>query len=83
MCHLNDMRRHQESLKDALELSKGSLEKLCNEITQSMEEIAVREKYLNNEMETLIEELKIVQVCLINTADFKITVLFLWEIYIF
>ncbi|XP_046388605.1 intraflagellar transport protein 57 homolog [Ischnura elegans] len=61
MYHLSDMHRYQDSMKDAFQSSKVNLEKLYADISQSMEKIGVREKYLNNELESLIAEYSVLQ----------------------
>ncbi|KAG8225963.1 hypothetical protein J437_LFUL006192 [Ladona fulva] len=67
--HVSDMHRYKDSMKEALLPSKINLEKLHTDITQSMEKIGMREKYLNNELEPLINEFKVLQKQLAESQD--------------
>ncbi|XP_071445223.1 intraflagellar transport protein 57 homolog [Hetaerina americana] len=61
MYHLSDMHRYQGNMKDAFQPSKVNLEKLFSDISHSMEKIGLREKYLNNELESSIAEFSTLQ----------------------
>ncbi|NXT93733.1 IFT57 protein, partial [Anhinga rufa] len=51
----------------------GYLDKLHNEISRTLEKINSREKYINNQLEHLVQEYRSAQALLKKNAYFKIT----------
>ncbi|EDO43467.1 predicted protein [Nematostella vectensis] len=54
--HYEQMQQHSEGIKSSLNETRGHLDKLHQEISRTLEKIASREKYVNNQLEHLLLE---------------------------
>ena len=52
------MHSHRQGIEDALTTTKSHLEKLHTDIGRTLEKISSREKYLNNQLEGPLSDLK-------------------------
>uniref|UniRef100_A0A4X2L7H1 Intraflagellar transport protein 57 homolog n=1 Tax=Vombatus ursinus TaxID=29139 RepID=A0A4X2L7H1_VOMUR len=59
--HVDQMHQHKGEIESALKETKGFLDKLHNEISRTLEKISSREKYINNQLEHLIQEYRAAQ----------------------
>jgi len=55
------MHQHKSGIESALKETKGFLDKLHNEISRTLEKIGSREKYINNQLEHLVQEYRAAQ----------------------
>lgn len=61
--HLEQMQKFNSGIAENFPVTKGQLDKLYDEIVNSMEKISTREKHLNNHLEPLLTDYKSKQVC--------------------
>ncbi|XP_013877471.1 intraflagellar transport protein 57 homolog [Austrofundulus limnaeus] len=54
--HLDQMHQHRDGIKTSLTETKGHLDKLQDDIGRTLEKVGSREKYINNQLELLIQE---------------------------
>nr|XP_021137896.1 LOW QUALITY PROTEIN: intraflagellar transport protein 57 homolog [Columba livia] len=54
--HLDQMHQHKDGIESSLKETRGYLDKLHNEISRTLEKINSREKYINNQLEHLVQE---------------------------
>ncbi|XP_074157218.1 intraflagellar transport protein 57 homolog isoform X2 [Sminthopsis crassicaudata] len=59
--HVDQMHQHKSEIESALKETKGFLDKLHNEISRTLEKISSREKYINNQLEHLVQEYRAAQ----------------------
>ncbi|XP_047579751.1 intraflagellar transport protein 57 homolog isoform X2 [Lutra lutra] len=59
--HVDQMHQHKSGIESALKETKGFLDKLHNEISRTLEKISSREKYINNQLEHLVQEYRAAQ----------------------
>ncbi|KAI8894340.1 intra-flagellar transport protein 57 [Globomyces pollinis-pini] len=59
--HLQQMEHHQKNISNGMTKTQSQLSKLHGEIEQTLENIASREKYINAQFETQIDQYKRVQ----------------------
>ncbi|XP_033849631.1 intraflagellar transport protein 57 homolog isoform X2 [Acipenser ruthenus] len=59
--HLDQMHQHKEGIESSLKETKGYLNRLQEEISKTLEKVASREKYINNQLEHLIHEYRTAQ----------------------
>jgi dynactin complex subunit len=59
---LDQMQKHRSGIDDALDTTKGQLDKLQSEISHTLEKISSREKYLNSQLEPLLVQYRALQV---------------------
>ncbi|XP_005998731.1 intraflagellar transport protein 57 homolog [Latimeria chalumnae] len=59
--HVDQMHQHKEGIETSLKETKGYLDKLQDEITRNLEKVNSREKYINNQLEHLVQEYRTVQ----------------------
>uniref|UniRef100_A0A8C8VDR7 Intraflagellar transport protein 57 homolog n=1 Tax=Pelusios castaneus TaxID=367368 RepID=A0A8C8VDR7_9SAUR len=59
--HVDQMHQHKDGIESALKETKGYLDKLHNEISRTLEKVNSREKYINNQLEHLIQEYRTAQ----------------------
>ncbi|KAL0600528.1 Intraflagellar transport protein 57-like protein, partial [Plecturocebus cupreus] len=59
--HVDQMHQHKSGIESALKETKGFLDKHHNEITRTLEKIGSREKYINNQLENLVQEYRAAQ----------------------
>ncbi|XP_038277306.1 intraflagellar transport protein 57 homolog isoform X6 [Dermochelys coriacea] len=59
--HIDQMHQHKDGIESALKETRGYLDKLHNEISRTLEKVNSREKYLNNQLEHLVQEYRTAQ----------------------
>ncbi|KAJ9585301.1 hypothetical protein L9F63_002886 [Diploptera punctata] len=59
--HLDQMQKHRSGIDEALTTTKGQLNKLQNDISLVLEKIGSREKFLNNQLESLLVQYRTLQ----------------------
>lgn len=59
--HVDQMHQHRDGIKSSLKETKGYLDKLQEEIGKTLEKVGSREKYINNQLEHLIQEYRSAQ----------------------
>ncbi|XP_035656517.2 intraflagellar transport protein 57 homolog isoform X3 [Oncorhynchus keta] len=59
--HVDQMHQHQDGIKSSLKEAKGYLDKLQEEIGKTLEKVGSREKYINNQLEHLIQNYRSAQ----------------------
>ncbi|KAM3866124.1 intraflagellar transport protein 57 homolog [Diretmus argenteus] len=59
--HVDQMHQHRDRIKSSLKETKGYLDKLQEDISKTLEKVSSREKYINNQLEHLIQEYRGVQ----------------------
>ncbi|RZC32563.1 intraflagellar transport protein 57 -like [Asbolus verrucosus] len=59
--HLEQMKQYKSNVDSSLGIVKGQLEKLHKEISVALDKVGNREKYLNREMESSLDEYRMLQ----------------------
>ncbi|KYO22515.1 intraflagellar transport 57-like protein [Alligator mississippiensis] len=59
--HIDQMHQHKDGIESALKETRGYLDKLQNEISRTLEKVSSREKYINNQLEHLVQEYRVAQ----------------------
>ncbi|XP_019381323.1 PREDICTED: intraflagellar transport protein 57 homolog [Gavialis gangeticus] len=59
--HIDQMHQHKDGIESALKETRGYLDKLHNEISRTLEKVSSREKYINNQLEHLVQEYRVAQ----------------------
>ncbi|OQR67557.1 intraflagellar transport protein 57-like [Tropilaelaps mercedesae] len=59
--HLGQIHKYKDEMDASLTATKGQLEALYNNIGQTLDKLAKRERYINSQVEGLLEELKSTQ----------------------
>ncbi|KAM6954684.1 intraflagellar transport protein 57 homolog [Aplochiton taeniatus] len=54
--HVDQMHQHRDGIKSSLKETQGYLDKLQEEIGKTLEKVGSREKYINHQLEQLIQE---------------------------
>ncbi|KAM6319696.1 intraflagellar transport protein 57 homolog isoform 3-T3 [Podargus strigoides] len=54
--HVDEMHQHKDGIESSLKETRVYLDKLHNEITRTLEKINSREKYINKQLEHLVQE---------------------------
>ncbi|XP_070775644.1 intraflagellar transport protein 57 homolog isoform X1 [Enoplosus armatus] len=54
--HVDQMHQHRDGIKSSLKEAKSYLDKLQEDIGKTLEKVSSREKYINNQLEHLIQE---------------------------
>ncbi|XP_040026768.2 intraflagellar transport protein 57 homolog [Gasterosteus aculeatus] len=54
--HVDQMHQHRDGIKSSLEEAKSYLDKLQEDISRTLEKVSSREKYINGQLEHLIQE---------------------------
>ncbi|NXA36565.1 IFT57 protein, partial [Eudromia elegans] len=67
--HVDQMHQHKDGIESALKETKGYLDKLQNEISRTLEKINSREKYINNQLEHLVQEYRSAQALLSEAKE--------------
>ena len=67
--HLEQMHQHRDGIQTSLTETKVHLDKLHDEISHTLEKIASREKYLNNQLEHLLGDFRLAQDQLAETKE--------------
>ena len=61
--HLEQMQKHRSGIQENLTITKSQLDKLYEDITNTLDKISSREKYLNSHLEPLLLQYRSKQVC--------------------
>ncbi|XP_010146766.1 PREDICTED: intraflagellar transport protein 57 homolog, partial [Eurypyga helias] len=67
--HVDQMHQHQDGIESSLKETKGYLDKLHNEISRTLEKINSRERYINNQLEHLVQEYRSAQALLSEAKE--------------
>ncbi|KAI3374135.1 hypothetical protein L3Q82_005993 [Scortum barcoo] len=59
--HVDQMHQHRDGIKSSLREAKSYLDKLQEDIGKTLEKVSSREKYINNQLEHLIQEYRSAQ----------------------
>uniref|UniRef100_A0A3Q3F039 Intraflagellar transport protein 57 homolog n=1 Tax=Labrus bergylta TaxID=56723 RepID=A0A3Q3F039_9LABR len=59
--HVDQMHQHRDGIKSSLKDTKSYLDKLQEDIGKTLEKVGSREKYINNQLEHLIQEYRSAQ----------------------
>ncbi|GLD72146.1 intraflagellar transport protein 57 homolog, partial [Lates japonicus] len=59
--HVDQMHQHRDGIKSSLKEANSYLDKLQEDIGKTLEKVSSREKYINNQLEHLIQEYRSVQ----------------------
>nr|XP_046263762.1 intraflagellar transport protein 57 homolog [Scatophagus argus] len=59
--HVDQMHQHQDGIKSSLKEAKSYLDRLQEDIGKTLEKVSSREKYINNQLEHLIQEYRSAQ----------------------
>uniref|UniRef100_A0A3P8S042 Intraflagellar transport protein 57 homolog n=1 Tax=Amphiprion percula TaxID=161767 RepID=A0A3P8S042_AMPPE len=59
--HVDQMHQHRDGIKSSLKEAKTYLDKLQEDIGKTLEKVSSREKYINNQLEHLIQEYRSAQ----------------------
>ncbi|XP_031148296.1 intraflagellar transport protein 57 homolog [Sander lucioperca] len=59
--HVDQMHQHKDGIKSSLKEAKSYLDKLQEDIGKTLEKVGSREKYINNQLEHLIQEYRSAQ----------------------
>ncbi|XP_070606207.1 intraflagellar transport protein 57 homolog isoform X2 [Erythrolamprus reginae] len=67
--HVDQMHQHQDGIESALKDTRGYLDKLHNEISRTLEKVSSREKYINSQLEHLVQEYRSAQALLSEAKE--------------
>uniref|UniRef100_A0A8C6PK21 Intraflagellar transport protein 57 homolog n=1 Tax=Nothobranchius furzeri TaxID=105023 RepID=A0A8C6PK21_NOTFU len=67
--HLGQMHQHRDGIQSSLTEAKSYLDKLQEDIGKTLEKVSSREKYINNQLELLIQEYRSAQAQLSEAKD--------------
>ncbi|XP_039609922.1 intraflagellar transport protein 57 homolog [Polypterus senegalus] len=67
--HVDQMHQHKDGIESSLKDTKTYLNKLQDEISKTLEKVASREKYINNQVKDLIQEYRGAQSYLSEAKD--------------
>eukprot|EP00076_Gallus_gallus_P029000 XP_015152943.1 intraflagellar transport protein 57 homolog isoform X2 [Gallus gallus] len=67
--HVDQMHQHKDGIESSLKETRGYLDKFHNEISRTLEKINSREKYINNQLEHLIQEYRSAQALLSEAKE--------------
>ncbi|XP_061484097.1 intraflagellar transport protein 57 homolog isoform X1 [Rhineura floridana] len=67
--HVDQMHQHQDGIESALKDTRGYLDKLHSEISRTLEKVTSREKYINNQLEHLVQEYRSAQALLSEAKE--------------
>ncbi|XP_048349116.1 intraflagellar transport protein 57 homolog isoform X2 [Sphaerodactylus townsendi] len=67
--HVDQMHQHKDGIESALKETKGYHDKLHNEISRTLEKVGSREKYINNQLEHLVQEYRSAQALLSEITE--------------
>ncbi|XP_075706482.1 intraflagellar transport protein 57 homolog [Rhinoderma darwinii] len=59
--HVDQMHQHKDGMETSLRETKGYLDKLHNEVSKTLEKVGSREKYINSQLDPLIQEYRAAQ----------------------
>ncbi|XP_010136773.1 PREDICTED: intraflagellar transport protein 57 homolog [Buceros rhinoceros silvestris] len=66
---VDQMHQHKDGIESSLKETRGYLDKLHNEISKTLEKINSREKYMNNQLEHLVQEYRSAQALLSEAKE--------------
>ncbi|XP_069769404.1 intraflagellar transport protein 57 homolog [Narcine bancroftii] len=67
--HVDQMHQHKEGIEISLKETKSYLDKLQDDISRTLEKVNSREKYINNQLENLIQDFRAAQAQLSEAKD--------------
>uniref|UniRef100_A0A3Q1CCP9 Intraflagellar transport protein 57 homolog n=1 Tax=Amphiprion ocellaris TaxID=80972 RepID=A0A3Q1CCP9_AMPOC len=67
--HVDQMHQHRDGIKSSLKEAKSYLDKLQEDIGKTLEKVSSREKYINNQLEHLIQEYRSAQAKLSEISE--------------
>ncbi|XP_057709871.1 intraflagellar transport protein 57 homolog [Corythoichthys intestinalis] len=67
--HVEQMHRHRDGISSSFREAKGYLEKVQEDIGKTLEKVRSREKYINNQLENLIQEYRSAQAQLCQVKE--------------
>lgn len=67
--HVDQMHQHKDGIDSSLEETRGYLDKIHNEISRTLEKINSREKFINNQLEHLVQEYRSAQALLSEAKE--------------
>uniref|UniRef100_A0A8B9D3E0 Intraflagellar transport protein 57 homolog n=1 Tax=Anser cygnoides TaxID=8845 RepID=A0A8B9D3E0_ANSCY len=67
--HVDQMHQHKDGIESSLKETRGYLDKLHSEISRTLEKINSREKYINNQLEHLVQEYRSAQALLSEAKE--------------
>ena len=67
--HLEQMHTYRDGIESSLDSTKSQLDKLHTDIARTLEKISSREKYLNNQLEGPLADLRLLQDKLAATKE--------------
>eukprot|EP00051_Salpingoeca_urceolata_P027961 m.484219 g.484219 ORF g.484219 m.484219 type:complete len:420 (-) comp23254_c0_seq1:33-1292(-) len=67
--HFEDMQQHHTAIQSSLVDTKGQLDRLHTEISRTLEKIGSREKYVNTQLDSLLQEYRVQQDSLAGTTE--------------
>ncbi|KAJ7422389.1 intraflagellar transport 57 [Willisornis vidua] len=67
--HVDQMHQHKNGIDSSLKETRGYLDKLHNEISRTLEKINSREKYINSQLEHLVQEYRSAQALLSEITE--------------
>ncbi|KAK7944481.1 hypothetical protein WMY93_000209 [Mugilogobius chulae] len=67
--HAEQMHQHRDGINTSLRETKGQLDKLQEDISKTLEKVSSREKYINNQLEGLIQQYRSAQAKLREVKD--------------
>ncbi|KAM9320611.1 intraflagellar transport protein 57 homolog [Gastrophryne carolinensis] len=59
--HVDQMHQHKDGIEASLKETKGYLDKLHSEVSKTLEKVASREKYINSQLDPLVQEYRAAQ----------------------
>lgn len=59
--HVDQMHQHKDGMETSLSETKGYLDKLHSEVSKTLEKVGSREKYINSQLDPLIQEYRAAQ----------------------
>lgn len=67
--HLEQMKIYQQNIDNTLSVAKNQMEKLRKDVTLVLEKVQSRERYLNKELELILNEFRVLQDQLFKVKD--------------
>ncbi|KAM5181860.1 intraflagellar transport protein 57 homolog [Mantella aurantiaca] len=59
--HVDQMHQHKDGIESSLKETKGFLDKLHSEVSKTLEKVSSREKYINSQLDPLVQEYRAAQ----------------------
>uniref|UniRef100_A0A8C5LS99 Intraflagellar transport protein 57 homolog n=1 Tax=Leptobrachium leishanense TaxID=445787 RepID=A0A8C5LS99_9ANUR len=67
--HVDQMHQHKDGIENSLKETQGYLDKLHNEIGKTLEKVSSREKYINNQLDPMVQEYRSAQAKMSEVKD--------------